>query len=69
MEQLDEALRAQLDSGPVRPVVEYIGRRLGLDEGEQRMKFQLSNGRLRESDFNRARIRNEELEALAGRRR
>ena len=66
-ERLPTSLVVQLDTEPMRLVLEYVARRLGLDDGEQELVLRLSNGRLRESATGRRRIRNAELEALAAR--
>jgi hypothetical protein len=48
----------------VRLTIQYIARRLGIDDGEQELVFRLTNGLLRETAIGRRRIRPEELEVL-----
>jgi hypothetical protein len=58
-------LRAQLDSRPVAPLVAYLAERLGLDDGERQMRFELSGGNLRRTRLGHEPIGNSELEWLA----
>jgi hypothetical protein len=60
-----ELLRPMLERRTVEPLIEYIGERLGQDDGHHTMRFELDNGNLRKSGLDHASIGNDELEHLA----
>jgi hypothetical protein len=66
--QLVDLLRPLLDEHPVEPLLEYIAsrlHRLGMDVGERELRFHLSDGRLRRTNFGGGPVGNQELERLA----
>jgi hypothetical protein len=63
--ELDPRMSDQLDAFPLRLLVEYIARRLGLTDGHQHVRFELENGNLRRTRLGREPVGNAELECLA----
>ena len=61
---LSEELRATLALQGLRPLIEYVAQRLGYDDGERRLHFELSNGNLRRTRLGHEPIGNDELEWL-----
>lgn len=57
-------LLGRLDEQSVESLVVYLAGRLGALDGNRFLKFQLTDGRLRESGIDRSRISNGELERI-----
>lgn len=65
--ELPDHVRQVLDTLPVRPIIEYVAERLGLDDGHQHVRFELEGGNLRRTRLGREPVGNTELEVLAQR--
>jgi hypothetical protein len=63
--ELLDMLRPVLDSRSVKPLIEYLASRLGMDEGERELSFSLSGGNLRRTKLDYGPIGNDELDRLA----
>lgn len=61
-DHLSDELREQLDAVLLKVIIEYTIERLGAGTGEQHIRYQATNGRLRGSQIERRRISNAELE-------
>ena len=67
-QRLPDDVREALNDSPLELLVEYVFARLDLDDGNQWLRFRATNGVLRQTEYERGPIGNQELEVLARRR-